>query len=197
MRGTVRAAVLSLAVLALLSSGSRAADRSAINEAIEKGVQALRRMQDPNDGIWPYNQEQRNQGYISGITALAAFTLLECGVKPDDPAIEKAAKVVRASSPGMTQTYSLSLAIMFLDRLNDSRDVALIESLTVRLLAGQGSDGGWTYSCPPIAVSEADRLSKLIQSRNELKGGRDLPKPGKKRFNELPPQIQRQLMSIH
>src|SRR5262249_5162916 len=125
--------------LALATPSSRAVDQKRVNDAIDLGVKVVRGMQLPHGG-WPHA--------LTGATSLGGLTLLECGAAANDPAVEAAAKYVRFFSPGMTETYSISLAILFLDRLDDVRDLPLIESLTVRLLFGQRPDGGWHYNCP-------------------------------------------------
>ena len=65
------------------------------------------------DGSWAYPR------YESGMTALAALTLLECKVRPDDPTIRKALAAVRRACPRMSETYALALTILFLDRLGE------------------------------------------------------------------------------
>src|SRR5438309_3874739 len=65
----------------------------------------------------------------------------------------------------MNRTYEHSLSILFLDRLGNPKDRALIETLAVRLIAGQTVTGGWHYSCP--IVSTADQ-KKLIMIRKQL-----------------------------
>jgi len=112
MRGAWRTAALAL-LCALPGAGpTRAADKEAVNKAIDRGVAALKRLQG-RDGTWPHAE--------NGATSLGGLTLLECKVPPDDPAVEKAAAVVREASPRLTHTYSISLAVLFLDRLGDSR----------------------------------------------------------------------------
>src|SRR4051794_38038160 len=129
--------VLAIAVLVSVGTQARAVDQEAINRAIDRGVAALRNLQGA-DGLWPYP-------YI-GATALNGLALLECGVDPSDKGIQRAANAVRQAALSLDHTYSISLSILFLDRLGDPSDVPLIESLTVRLLAGQTSAGGWTYT---------------------------------------------------
>jgi HEAT repeat protein len=187
MRGTLRTAALALGVV-LTAGGSRAAEQEAINKAIDRGVAALKQLQG-RDGKWPHAE--------IGATALAGLALLECKVPADDPAVDKAAAAVRQESVRLTHTYSISLAILFLDRLGDARDVPLIESLTVRLLAGQSGTGGWTYQCPPIAASEVRRLEGLLQRRNELKAGQGLPGRGKRTVRDLPREIQQQVAMVN
>src|SRR5262249_47958556 len=84
-----------------------------------------------------------------GATALAGLALLECDVPADDPAVRNAARAVRAASVSSTNTYSLSLGIMFLDRLGGAGDAELIESTAVRLPGGQRAGrGGWGVRGP-------------------------------------------------
>jgi hypothetical protein len=166
-----------------------AADADAVQRAIDRGVDYLKKLQRA-DGTWPRKE--------MGATALAGLTLLECGVAADDPAVQKAAAAVREASINETATYSLSLAIMFLDRLGDPRDVPFLESLTVKLLAGQNASGGWTYQCPPIPASEVNRLRTVLKQRNELTATTDLPKPGQRRdVKDLPREIRDQLDQIN
>ena len=54
----------------------------------------------------------------------------------------------------------MSLAILFLDRLGDPDDGVLIESMAVRMLAGQSRHGGWVYECPAPPPEETDRLAQ-------------------------------------
>ena len=77
-----------------------------------------------------------------GTTALAGLTLLECNVRKDDRTVQSAAKTVREAGFTLMHTYSLSLSILFLDRLDDPSDTSLIKSMIVRLLAGQVGAGG-------------------------------------------------------
>src|SRR4051794_4543498 len=135
-------AVVAFGILAVTAADARAVDQQSIDRAVERGGGALRRLQQ-GTGTWPYKE--------IGATALAGVTLLECGVRTDDPAVRRASEAVRGAAVEANQTYSLSLCILFLDRLGDANDIPLIESMTVRLLAGQdASSGGWSYTCPRI-----------------------------------------------
>ena len=139
----MRRLLLAIGLLALACLPAPAVDRAAIDKAVERGVAALKRAQQA-DGTWNYTE--------IGATALAGLTLLECGEAADSPAVKKAAARVRAAGLGETKTYSLALAVLFLDRLGHAADTPLIESMLVLLLAGQNAAGGWSYTCPPIAA---------------------------------------------
>jgi hypothetical protein len=163
----------------------RGADEATVKIAVDKGVAYLKKAQQ-QDGRWKHDE--------IGATALAALTLLECGVPANDPSIQKAATLVRQASVDLTKTYSISVAILFLDRLGEPVDVSLIQSLTLRLLAGQSAAGGWSYDCSGVAPAEAARLRQAVNQRNERGPDKDAPKAGERRrdFKDLPPEVQQQ-----
>ncbi len=197
MRQALAVAVAVAAGGLLIAADARAADEAAIKQAIDRGVRYLRAVQ--VNGQWPCQH--------IGATALGALTLLECGASPKDPVVQAAAKAVReAAANNLTHTYSISLAIVFLDRLGEPGDVPQIESLTVRLLAGQSADGGWTYECPRLSDAEVKRLTAAAGRQNELVGRRgppggagakdkDAPR-GKRTVKDLPEEIQAQLTQL-
>jgi hypothetical protein len=184
MRKALRTGLLALGVAGGMAVPGRAVDPQAVDRAVERGVAALRSLQAAN-GSWPHESGM-------GATALAGLTLLECGVAPDDKAVVAAARWVRQESIRCTYVYALSTAILFLDRLGDPADVPSIESMTVRLLAGQLRDGGWRYTTPPIPADEVRRLEALVRDRPPRTGERG-PADGKRTPRALSPEIQRQL----
>jgi hypothetical protein len=186
MTKLLKAGLLAVVVLGMSGPFCRAVDQDAINKTIDKGVKALRSLQAEN-GTWPHAE--------IGATALAGLTLLECGATADDKAVLRAADAVRQASLTLTHNYSIALTILFLDRLGDPADIPLIESLTVRLLAGQTTTGGWNYQSPAVGEAEVRRLQNKLAQRKELTGRRELPKPGtvKRTAKDLPKEIQQQL----
>jgi hypothetical protein len=159
---------------ACLLSGAPAADKEVkeaidapvneadVKKAIDKGVAYLKDAQ-AKDGSWGGSREGKltaSAGYRAGITALAGLALLEAGVSPKEDTIKNAADNLRGSVPELTWTHSVAATILFLDRLEEKDDVPLIKTLTVRLLAGQSTDGGWGYECPKIAVDTVAKWSK-------------------------------------
>jgi hypothetical protein len=180
--------LLVLSMLVLPALPAWAVDKEVITEAVEQGVKALRDMQQ-HDGTWQHAR--------MGATSLAGLTLLECGVDRDDKAVKAAAEKVRSASLTMTDTYSLSLSVLFLDRLDLPQDTPLIESMLVRLLAGQTPKGSYSYECPPITIAEQRRLkTESDPSRVLSSDSRDLaklPAKGKRKSSDLPKEIQAQL----
>src|SRR5262249_4020213 len=120
-----------------------------------KGVAFLKRSQLAS-GSW------NDWGHNVGYAALPGLTLLECGVPAKDEAVQKAAKYIRDKAPKHNQTYDISLAILFLDRLGDPQDKALIKSLALRLVAGQTAKGGWGYNCQPLDSTDEKKLYDLL-----------------------------------
>jgi hypothetical protein len=199
-----RTPALTVIVLGLAAFPLRAAEQKDIDKSVAAGVAYLKSIQE-DAGTWSYEHNDAK----AGITALAGLTLLECDVAPEDPAVQKAAKAIRRLSIEMSQTYAISLSILFLDRLGDPDDVPVIESLTVRLLAGQTAAGGWTYGCPKIGVAEMKRLGEVVKKqeekpapkKGELSRGEDDDKPArdknKRDSSMLPKEIKAQLEVIN
>lgn len=175
-----------LALLSLLALGGAAdpaekappkVDPQAVNRAIDRGLAFLKRQQNDKEGTWIYAGEGKNPGTLSvGMTALAALTLLHCGVPSTDPAVQKAARFLRAAFTARLKdanqgrgvdttydrlTYSVALTIVLLDGLGQSGDTALIRVLTTWLLRTQDPrTGSWGYGSTP---SDSHRDSSNTQ----------------------------------
>ena len=146
-------------------------DQDRVNAAVERGVVYLRRTQAAN-GLWNAN------GFPIGATALGGLTLLECKKPSNDPNVQRAAAFVRGNYNRLGMTYEISLAILFLDRLGDPRDRALIQGLALRLLAGQRECGGWSYDCPALSANDMYQLYTFLRSHQPasaapVKGNKD------------------------
>lgn len=126
-----------------------------VNQAIDRGIAYLK-------AHMPVDDRGRLR---PGAGALVGWTLVECGVPVNDPAVAQAAAFVRTHGPRHTSTYDLSLFILFLDRLNDPKDKELIQTMALRLVAGQNAAGGWTYNCHTILTPTEERqLIAVLQS---------------------------------
>jgi hypothetical protein len=159
-------------LLALLADGAavRAAakplnkqEQTRVNEAIDAGVAYLKRAQGPR-GTWAGPKET----YVIGYAALPGLTLLECGVAPDEQVIRRVAATVRRMVPSMDATYEIALSILFLDRLGDPNDRELIQTLAVRLIAGQAATGGWTYKCPLVGKKVHQEIVTALKQRDAM-----------------------------
>jgi hypothetical protein len=133
-------------------------EQSRVDRAIEGGVAYLKRSQG-KQGSWAGPWER----HIVGYAALPGLTLLECGVPVDDPVILRVAEAVRRDAPKLDFTYEIALSILFLNRLGEAKDRELIQTLAVRLLAGQMKTGGWTYGCPFVAKKSQEEILDALR----------------------------------
>jgi hypothetical protein len=105
-----------------------------------------------------------------GIPPFVGLTLLECGVPASDATIQKAALLTRRAAPDLSHCYSLSVAILFLDRLGDARDRELIRQLALLLIGNQSATGGWAYSCLPLHKRDRDQLLAFLRDPEQRPG---------------------------
>ena len=139
-------------------------DDASIERSVSRGVHFLEGQQERSTGLWAFNEDR------VGASALAGLTLLECGVPTSNEQLQHATRSLRRASVALTKTYSIALGIIFFDRLGEAGDELLIQSLALRLLAGQASSGGWSYDCPPPAPSDQQKLLRLINNRRSSGG---------------------------
>jgi hypothetical protein len=151
-----------------------AARRKKVNAAIDRGVKYLQDCltgKQTNVGFYPNN---------TGALALAGLTLLNCGVKANDPAVVKVVTAVRARVATMTSTYEMACCVWFLDKLNDAKDQAVIQSLALALIANQRVNGGWDYTCPRLSAAQQQDLQSRLKKaglESKLTGKNGAPKP--------------------
>jgi hypothetical protein len=128
-------------------------EQARVDRAIDGGVAYLKRSQGQS-GSWAGPWERHTVGYA----ALPGLTLVECGVPVDDPVIRRVADAVRRDAPKLDFTYEIALSILFLTRLGEAKDRELIQTLAVRLIAGQMKSGGWSYGCPFVAKKSQEEI---------------------------------------
>jgi hypothetical protein len=177
---------LALALLCLLGLGAAAPARAEpkplnkeeqakVNRAIDKAIAFLKGAQSKK-GCW--DQGRFETSCPVGATAMAALALLEAGVPADDPVVQKAAEWLRPQLPNLKRShenYQLSLVLLFLDRLSDPQDKAVIRSLALRLIAGQHRSGGWGYECPTLSPNNEETLTDLLRQWEEAYAGNKAP----------------------
>lgn len=160
-----------------------------IDASIKRGVAFLKNVQ-RTDGTW-------SDGDI-GPTALAGLALLESGLPQNDTNLKNAVDAIRKNAKTTNHTYSISLCLIFLDRLGNTEDIPLIESLAMRLLAGQTQSGGWGYNCPSPSNEELSRLENAQKNTVELKASKIFPKyNNKKSSSDLSPEVSRAIKAIY
>ena len=168
----IRIGGIYFAILALPLLTVRAAADDEIQKAVQRGVEFLQAHPSAN-GMWTFD----DHGHTVGVSALVGLALLECEVPASDPVIQNAAEAVRKRVASIDDTYDISLAVMFLDRLAAAEDGQLIQTCCMRLVAGQTPRGGWGYSCPKIS-SEAElrRLRTALLKKDAAKRDRGTEK---------------------
>jgi hypothetical protein len=144
-----------------------AANQQEIDAAIAKGVAYLKSGLDDTGrfGAGVKGTYPNSYGNIVGGSALIGLTLLSCGVPADDPQIAGLASRVRSESPTLMRTYDLCCCIWFLDKLGQKSDTPLIRQLALRLIAAQGSRGGWNYNCAPLSAEQETQLLQMLEDQ--------------------------------
>jgi hypothetical protein len=133
-----------------------------VNRAVEKGAAYLKpRLAELLD------RPETEGGYRTGLVALAALTLLECGAPADDPLIRKAADAVRADADRLTNPYEASVAVWLLDRLDEPGDRDVVRGLALRLIASQTANGGWSYTVRTLSPQQRYELLRRLQDADD------------------------------
>jgi Domain of unknown function (DUF4159) len=152
MRGALWALALIVPIVAFArfaqrASGADSSDVTAeeVRRSIERGVQYLKKLQDPQKGTWP---DQPNHG--GGATPLCTLALLNCGCGPDDEAVRKALTYLRSYQPSTTYTYALQTMVFC--AAEPKRDLILIRRnakwLDDQQIKGGSRSGMWSYPRP-------------------------------------------------
>ncbi len=156
--------LLALVLAISVPHSARAAAPKDIDAAVQKGIAYLKKSGGEN------GKAIRDPDRV-GATALVGLALLEAGAPADDAAVKKITTVVRDASYTQTQTYHITLCLLYLDRLGEPGDRPLIQMLGVRLLAGQNMNGGWTYECVAAVPPATERLLRTRLSDTTLVTG--------------------------
>ncbi len=149
----------------------------AIHTAIGKGVLGLRRIQS-EDGSWVYDAELPDRADATGgLTALALYALAASGLPANDIAIRRGLAWVKRhprafDARGAYGTYSASLLVLALARIDAKRNRAWIHALAGRLVHGQHPTRMWSY-----------RLGRATKARRKespnKKGGAGAARPAR------------------
>jgi len=132
-----------VAAPAALVLAAPAAEEPLVNKvktAIDNGVRYLRELENERGNFehtWVYATTRKG-----GVTALAVVALLNSGVPPDDPLIQRCLKYLRTLEP--TQSYTVGLQTMAFCLAGQKQDRQLILRNLKWIAQTQGS-GGWGY----------------------------------------------------
>jgi len=122
-----------------------------INTAIQEGVRFLKSAQSP-DGSWKYAKGPATATLhtTGGLTALALYAMAASGVRSTDQAIERGVRWTQShKEPFKPQsgfgTYSASLLVLALTRIDARKHKNRIHQLAGRLVKSQLDSGMWSY----------------------------------------------------
>jgi len=166
--------------------GKDDAEKDRVPAAVEKGRAYLQKKYDPR-GRGPDRNEMDGLMQVAGFhgngqAALSGMAMLESGIPAADLAVAAIANGLRQNALAATNTYEVSLVIMFLDRLGAKDDAGLIQFMTLRLLSGQCADGTWSYSCTGLNLDQVEQrqlAAQLVKVTRlvSVPGKKDAPKP--------------------
>src|SRR5262249_17438959 len=131
--------VLALVAALVLAARPAAAQRNReplveqVHKAIAGGVQFLRDKEHGN-GNWE-SEDPNSHQYPGGPTCLALLALLNAGVKPNDPVVERGLKYVRTLEPA--KTYVVALQTMVFAEAGQNEDKERIQRNVDWLLAAR------------------------------------------------------------
>jgi hypothetical protein len=124
-----------------------------VRSAIEAGRRFLQQ-QEKGRGEWERGLYAGAKP--GGCTALALLALLNSGVKPDDPIIQRGLGYLRQVEP--RDTYVVGLQTMVFNEVGDARDLPRIQRnvdwlIEARIMAADGRLRGWGYT-PDTRVTD-------------------------------------------
>lgn len=178
---TARSVVLTSTLLALLGllavaiGNARAQEEdleAKIKESADRATEYLLGQQ--KNGQWYHLAAGGSPENNWGCTALVGLGLLVTDPKRCDRAIRDAEAVILTNQGKMDSTYAIASSLLFLQRRGKP-----VATLASKLVAGQLSDGGWSYSCSnKQAISDNSNthfavLALLIARRAQSSSGVD------------------------
>ncbi|MSR55954.1 MAG: hypothetical protein EXS09_22175 [Gemmataceae bacterium] len=183
-------AIATALLLCTVSSASAADDlKDRVAKAVAGGQKYLKAARAAgDDGLFGRDGINAGAGLSiiggngSGTPVLTGLALIESGLDTKDPTVAGIVSAVRRSYMNTNSTYELSLMIMFLDRLAAKQDDPIIQFLTLRLMSGQTTEGGWFYTCDGLQLDpvQSRRLSAELGRGSKLSTpGTPLPIPKK------------------
>jgi Domain of unknown function (DUF4159) len=133
--------------------------------AIKNGVEYLKSKQSPQ-GNWEGIVLEFLAGLEGGTTALVTLAMLNCGVKPDDPSLERALKYLHELRPKKTYVVALCNLVFaetrekkYLPRIEEN--VRWIEENALGWKGGKGQLQGWSYPMNDLADNSNTQYALL------------------------------------
>lgn len=146
-----------------------------INTAIARGIDSLKSNQQP-DGSWSYPAAPHADDMTAGLTALALYALSASRVPHDDAAIRKGLKWTEHkkacyTGAGAYSTYSASLLVLALTRIDPVGQRNRIHRLAESIADGQLGNDMWSYRLGSSRTKEkgkeeGDRLGRMQSGDN-------------------------------
>jgi hypothetical protein len=135
-----------------------------VRDAIQRGVQFLRAKED-GKGHWEVDTISTPGGAPGGETCLAMLALLNAGVKPDDPIIERGLEYLRRVPP--RNTYVVGLQTMVFAAAGRTNDRQLIQRnvdwlINARVYNGGNQFVGWGYGAKDVAADGSNTQYALL-----------------------------------
>lgn len=178
-----RLSILFAFLLAILTFAEKAVDAQVtsdqVKEAIRDAVDYLKRQQNANGTWMDWNENEK-----LGVTALTTFSLLNAGVDPRDPAIQKAVAVLKRMDIGKSATYTVSFQTMVLCLENPKANLVQIQKnvewFELRQWKGDTERaGGWGYNWQGRDVTRPDnsisQVALLALHEAQIAGARVKP----------------------
>ena len=133
-----------------------------IDQAIDRGVEYLMNEQ-LRDGSWGLHGD-----YIGGRGGLALYTLLQCGVSRQHPAVQRAVAYLDGCEPD--KTYATTTMLLAYDALRDGREDR-IATFVENLLLWQkpGGDWGYPHNGPDLSCTQYAALGLYIGQKHGIK----------------------------
>jgi hypothetical protein len=113
-----------------------------VKAAIDNGVRYMREQENQRGEFETVTDVRLSKGRPGGVTALAVVALLNAGVPPDDPIIQRCLKYLRGLEP--SQSYTVGLATMAFCLAGQKQDRQLIRR-NLTWIANTHVKGGWGY----------------------------------------------------
>ncbi len=140
-----------------------------VRKSIDRGVKFLRDQQLQN-GSW--ESEWASTGWPHGCTALTLLALLNAGVKPEDPVIQRGLEHLRKHAPSDekdtdAKVYVVGLMTMVFAEAGQNVDLIRIEKCTrwlinARVFDGNGNLTGWGYGMRTTPVDNSNSQYALL-----------------------------------